>query len=168
MPTPDVDVQKMLEALLRHKESFVVIGGFAAELHDVPIPPTRNIDITPATDPDNLNRLIAALNELDARLRVPAGPAEGVIVPGGLTPEFLQSMISVALVTKAGPLDISLLPDGTHGYPDLERGSLQMAFQRLQIPVASLDDIIRSKEAAGREKDLLVLPALREHRRRQG
>ena len=167
MPTPDVDVEKMLEVLLRHQVDFVVIGGFAAELHDVPIPPTRDVDITPANDRDNLDRLIGALDELGARLRVLGGPEMGVDVPGGLTPELLQSMISVALVTAAGPLDISLLPDGTEGYSDLERGSSQMAFASLQIPVASLDDIIRSKEAAGREKDLLVLPALREHRRRQ-
>jgi hypothetical protein len=167
LPTADVDVETILEALLRHDVDFVVIGGFAAELHDVPIPPTRDIDITPANDLDNLNRLISALDELDARLRVPDGPNAGVAVPGGFTPEFLQSMISVALVTMAGPLDISLLPDGTEGYVDLERGSSRMALASLLIPVASLDDTIRSKEAAGREKDLLVLPALREHHRRQ-
>lgn len=158
----------MLGILLRHQVEFVVIGGFAAELHDVPIPPTRDVDITPANDRGNLSRLIAALDELDARLRVPGGPDAGIPLPGGMTPEFLQSMISVALVTAAGPLDISLLPDGTEGYPDLERGSSKMAFASLEVPVASLEDIIRSKEAAGREKDLLVLSALREHQRRRG
>ena len=34
-----------------------------------------------------------------------------------------------------------------------------------KVAVASLDDIIRSKEAANREKDQAVLPTLRLHRR---
>ncbi len=157
----------MLEALLRHDVTFVVIGGFAVELHDAPVAPTRDVDVTPSADRPNLVKLTRALNELEARLRVLGGPAAGVAVPGGLTPEFLQSMVSVALVTAAGPLDISLQPDGTTGYDDLARGLVHIEFHNLQLPVASLDDIIRSKEAAGREKDLLVLPALREHRRRQ-
>ena len=157
----------MLEVLLRHDVTFVVIGGFAIELHEAPVVPTRDVDITPSGDRTNLVRLIGALNELKGRLRVPGGPAAGVAVPGGLTPEFLQAMVSVALVTAAGPLDIALLPEGTEGYDDLARSQSHIEFQNLRLPVASLDDIIRSKEAAGREKDLLVLPALREHRRRQ-
>ena len=157
----------MLEALLRHDVAFVVIGGFAVELHEAPVAPTRDVDVTPSADRPNLVKLIGALNELEARLRVLGGPTAGVAVPGGLTPEFLQSMVSVALVTAAGPLDISLLPEGTKGYDDLVRGQVHIEFHNLRLPVASLDDIIRSKEAAGRERDLLVLPALREHRRRQ-
>jgi len=157
----------MLEVLLRHDVTFVVIGGFAIELHEAPVVPTRDVDITPSGDRTNLVRLIGALNELKGRLRVPGGPAAGVAVPGGLTPEFLQAMVSVALVTAAGPLDIALLPEGTEGYDDLARSQSHIEYQNLRLPVASLDDIIRSKEAAGREKDLLVLPALREHRRRQ-
>lgn len=51
MPTPDVDVVAMVEVLLRHRVEFVVIGGFAVELYDVPVPPTRDIDITPGPRP---------------------------------------------------------------------------------------------------------------------
>ena len=47
------------------------------------------------------------------------------------TPEFLQSMISLTFVTTAGPLDISLLPDGTAGYEDLARGQSQVTFHDL-------------------------------------
>ena len=39
MPTPDVDVSAILSALEHHKVKYVVIGGFAAELHDVAIAP---------------------------------------------------------------------------------------------------------------------------------
>ncbi|MEX2624736.1 MAG: DUF6036 family nucleotidyltransferase [Acidimicrobiia bacterium] len=166
MPTPDVDVARMIEVLFRHGVRFVVIGGFAIELHDVPVPPTRDVDITPSRDDANLSHLVAALVDLEARLRVGGGPAEGIEIPGGLTVEWLKAMVSMTFVTAAGPLDVSLIPDGTTGYDDLAQSLVLIDFNNLQVPVASLADVIRSKEAAGREKDLIVLSALREHLRR--
>ena len=166
MPTPDVDVDAILETLDRHEIDYVVIGGFAAELYDVAIPPTRDIDITPAADTANLQRLSDALNELDARFRVVDGPPEGVEIPGGITPEWLSSMITIALTTKAGPFDVCMRPEGTSGFDDLVAESRRLAYGDREVPVASLGDVIRSKEATGREKDLLVLPALRAHLRR--
>lgn len=167
MPTPDVDVGAILDTLDRHGIAYVVIGGFAVELHDVAIPPTRDVDITPATSWANLRRLAQAMNELNARFRVIDGPPEGVEIPDGITAEWLADMVSVALVTDAGPLDINLFPDGTGGYEDLATSRVELVFENRTVPVAALEDIIRSKEAAGREKDLLVIPALRAHLRRR-
>jgi hypothetical protein len=163
MPTPDVDVEAILVALERHEVDYVVIGGFAAELHDVAIPPTRDIDITPAADVENLQRLSEALNELDARFRVVDGPPEGVEIPGGITSEWLRSMITIALTTSAGPFDVCMRPEGTEGFDDLVGGRQRLSYRDREVPVASLEDVIRSKEAVGRQKDLLVLPALRAH-----
>ena len=167
MPTPDVDVGVMLEILDRHDVEYIVIGGFAIELHDVAIPPTRDVDITPAQSPANLRRLAEALEELGARFRVPDGPAEGVAIPGGITADWIAGMVTLALVTDAGPLDVSLVPDGTTGYEDLAAGRVEIAFGGRVVPVAALEDVIRSKEAAGRIKDIVVLPALRAHLRRR-
>lgn len=166
MPTPDVDVEAILDVLDRHGVEYVVIGGFAAELYDVAIPPTRDIDITPEMSHANLERLASALNELDAAFRVLDGPAEGLAVPGGVTAEMLAPMVTVTFVTTAGPFDICLRPEGTGGYEDLARNRRDLVYADRRVPVASLEDVIRSKEAAGREKDLLVTPALRTHLRR--
>ena len=65
-------------------------------------------------------------------------------------------------------LDISMVPDGTTGYDDLAPGAVGLPFQGRFVGVAGLADVIRSKEAAGREKDIVVLPALRAHLRRRG
>jgi hypothetical protein len=66
-------------------------------------------------------------------------------------------------VTKSGYLDIALLPDGTRGYDDLRRSATKEQLTgTLTIMVAALADVIRSKEAAGREKDRAVLPILRQ------
>ena len=163
MPTPDVDVDAILAALEWHGVEYVVIGGFAAELYDVAIPPTRDVDITPSMAPENLTALANALTALDARFRVVDGPPEGVEIPNGITAEWLASMATMTFTTNAGPFDISLRPDGTDGFDDLVRGQRSLRYGDREVPVASLADVIRSKEAVGREKDLLVIPALRAH-----
>jgi len=64
-------------------------------------------------------------------------------------------------VTDHGRLDITFEPSGTAGYPDLARDAVHLEILGVEVDVASLADVIRSKEAAGREKDRLVLPVLR-------
>lgn len=168
MPTPDVDVAMILDVFEQYEVSYVVIGGFAAELHQVAIPPTRDIDVTPDATNDNLRRLAMALRQLNARFRVSDAPADGVEIPGGITADLLATMVTVTLWTDAGPLDIAMRPDGTTGYADLLDAVVVVRYRGRDVPVASLADVIRSKEAAGRQKDLLVLPALRAHLKRQG
>jgi hypothetical protein len=64
-------------ALNHHDVRYVVIGGMGALLHKAPLPPTKDIDITPADNRENLTRLAAALRDLDATLRV-EGFVDGV------------------------------------------------------------------------------------------
>jgi hypothetical protein len=63
--------------------------------------------------------------------------------------------------TKHGRLDVALEPSGTQGYKDLRRGAQETEIDGMRIVVASLEDVIRSKEAANRERDRAVLPDLR-------
>jgi hypothetical protein len=149
---------KILEALERHGVRYVVIGGLAAEIRGSPYI-TRDVDVTPARDRDNFARLAAALRELQAKLRVP-GLDEGVDVP--LDERSFDLGTTWTYVTRYGYLDVALLPDGTRGYDDLRRGATtEKLTDTLEVPVAALADVIRSKEAAGREKDRAVLPLLR-------
>lgn len=161
MPTADVDVAEIIGAVQRHHVEYVVIGGFAVELWDVAVPPTRDVDITPDRSTENLRRLAEALNQLDASLRVSGG--EPLPVPGGLTPELLAQTTVLNLTTSAGALDITMLPAGTDGYPELVADSRTIDYQGMPVPVASLEDVLRSKEWAGREKDLRVIPAIQAH-----
>ncbi len=66
------------------------------------------------------------------------------------------------LQTEIGDLDLTFVPDGTQGYDDLARDVVVMEVRGISVPVASLADVIRSKEAAGRPRDRAALPALRE------
>ncbi|MEX0864476.1 MAG: hypothetical protein WD269_06320 [Acidimicrobiia bacterium] len=160
MPAPGVDAAAIISTLLDHGVRFVVVGGFAVELWDVAVRPTIDVDITPEQSKRNLGRLADALNQLDAGLRL---GDETVMVPGGLTAANLQEMRMLNLSTSVGPLDLTIFPAGTAGYPDLVRNATEIEFQGVMVPTAALEDVARSKEAAGRPKDLVTLPAIRAH-----
>jgi hypothetical protein len=150
---------EILEVLEHHQVLYVVIGGLAAELRGSPYV-TRDVDITPARTRENFTRLVAALRELDAQLRIPDVEAP-LALP--LDERTFGQGTTWTFVTKHGHLDIALLPDGTRGYDDLRRSATQEQItDTVTIFVAALADVIRSKEAAGREKDRAVLPILRQ------
>jgi hypothetical protein len=154
----DPDPLKILGALEHHRVRFVVIGAAAARIAGAPVV-TEDIDVTPATDRPNLERLAAALKELRARLRSPSDKGG---VPFPLDADMLRTADMWTLNTSAGDLDICFTPSGTRGYRDLRRDALRTRVgPGLSVSVASLRDVIRSKEAAGRDKDLAQLPLLR-------
>ena len=157
---PDFDPVALLRVLLEHGVDFLLVGGVAARLRGAPLL-TQDVDITPATDRPNLVRLTAALEVLESKLRTATEP-EGVAFP--FDPGLLESGSVWTLTTRYGDLDLVCLPAGTSGYGDLIRSAdrLRIAIDpEVFVMVASLADIIRSKEAAGREKDRAALPLLR-------
>ena len=164
MPDATVDARRIVETLEKHDVRYVVVGGFAVELWDVAIPPTADVDITPDRSMENLERLAAALNELGAGLR--AG-AEVVPIPGGFAAANITDMRVLNLATDAGPLDITVMPAGTGGFEDLVENASQIEYEGVMVPTASLGDVARSKEAAGRPKDLRTLPAIIAHLERK-
>ena len=154
----EVDFGRIIGVLLEHEVRFVLIGGLAAITHGSPFP-TEDVDITPERSHANLTRLSAALHTLGARVR-----AEGV--PDGLPfdhdPESLDAAGVWNLTTDLGDLDISFIPTGTDGFADLDRSARATEVYGVVVRIASLQDIVRSKQAANRPKDQRVLPTLRD------
>lgn len=148
----------ILRVLSHHGVAFVVIGGLAAYLQGSPFP-TEDIDVTPEQSAENLDRLSAALFELEARVRTQG-------VPDGLPFSHDATSLGAArvwnLTTRYGDLDISFEPSGTRGFHDLEQEAVAISIRGLDVRLASLADIVRSKSAANRDKDRRVLPLLRE------
>lgn len=155
-----LDPELLLKTLKSHKVKFVLIGALAARLYGFPRL-TADADITPATDEANVERLAKALKELDARVYTES-------VPEGLTFDCsaatLRRAVMWNLVTSAGRLDVAFEPAGTEGFEDLSKHAVKFSAYGVTFLAASIDDIIRSKEAAGRPKDrddALVLRAIR-------
>jgi hypothetical protein len=157
MHEPEFRPEAILEALARHGVRHVLIGGFAGVIHGSPYV-TTDLDVVPDPEPTNLGRLSAALDELHARVWTDTEPNG---VPFSHDAASLAASRIWNLVTDHGRLDITFEPSGTSGYADVSRDAVHLTILGAEVDVASLADVIRSKEAAGREKDRLVLPVLR-------
>ena len=165
---PELNAAAIVAALNRHRVRYVIIGAFAAIAQQAPIPATRDIDLTPETSQENLARLSSALKELDARIRTEA-------VPDGLPFRHDATSLAAAevwnLTCPDGEFDISFHPSGFEGgYAQLAVNAHRLRVGDVEVIVADLGDVIRSKESAGRPKDLRVLPLLYRHQstRRRG
>ncbi|MDQ3823162.1 MAG: hypothetical protein M3321_07970 [Actinomycetota bacterium] len=157
MQPPRFDPIRALKTLAAHEVRFVVVGAFAAVVQGYPLP-TYDLDVTPERQRDNVERLVRALVELNARLRVPA--PESVAFP--IDVRMLEGADVWTLLTDAGPLDLLTTPAGTHGYDDLRRDAVELELDGVPFVFASLRDVIRMKEASNRPKDVAQLPALRQ------
>lgn len=157
-----LDPERIITLLAKHGVRYVLIGAVAARLQGFPRL-TADLDLTPARDRANLERLAAALRELGARIYTET-------VPEGLAFDCSAQMLERAdlwnLVTDAGRLDVAFTPSGTAGYDDLVAGAVRFEVYGVELLAAGLPDIIRSKEAADRPQDRQDVVVMREMLRR--
>lgn len=162
---PPLDRARIVETLDRHGVEYLVVGGVGAQLHGA-TRPTADFDSVPATSEANLGRLAAALRELNAYLRV-----------GGLTDDEARELpmqidaASLARLdvstwrTDAGDLDVLVHLRDRAGrlvpYDEMIGRARAVRLEGVVVTLASLDDIIASKEFADRPKDREALDELR-------
>jgi hypothetical protein len=144
----------VIRLLGRHRVRYVLIGGLAAITHGAPLI-TQDIDACYARDELNLRRIAKALTEVHAELR---GAEPGL--PFTLDPKTLRAGDAFTFTTDIGWLDLLGTPAGTTGYEDLARTADAFDLFGYRVLVASVEDLIRMKRAAGRPKDLLALEEL--------
>lgn len=165
MSSDELDPGGLWAALAQAKVEYVLIGAFAAVLHGSPLP-TMDIDICPRNDDENMSRLAGMLlttgRGLWSRTGTPIAKTHGEA-----TATLRDAGIS-SLRTRFGRLDIIIEPAGTAGFADLARDARVFDIEGVPVRVASLRDVIRSKQASGRETDLAQLPILRKLLERGG
>jgi len=147
------DFLEILQKLSEYKVDFIVVGGVCAVLHGAPLA-TFDLDVVHSRSADNLGRLLAALHALEACYRDRPGQR--------LQPQLshLASPGHQLLLTRFGPLDILGTIGNNFGYSDLLPSTVQLRLDELELRVLTLEALIDTKRAAGRDKDKAVLSLL--------
>jgi hypothetical protein len=151
---PDFDPEQLLRRIVGAGVDFVVVGGVAAVAHGSAAF-TQDLDITYAPAQENLDRLGEVLVALGARLR---GVTDDVpFIPDGAS---LRRTRVLTLETTLGKLDLLAQPDGAPVYEHLRERADRERIAGVEVLIASLDDLIVMKRAAGRPKDLVAVEEL--------
>ena len=161
---PPLDASALIDALERHQVSFVTVGGLAAQWQGAGRP-TKDLDICPAWDRENLDRVASALRELGARLSGSDAPPEGLAMP--LDGIMLSRMEITTWRTDRRHRHTAWHPPrrplGPRPLRQLRENAILVEVGEHTVLVAALKDIIRSKEIADRPPDREALPELREN-----
>ncbi len=160
---PPLDRALLLGVLQRNGVEFVLVGGLAAQAHGAKRT-TLDADICPRWNAANLARLSDALKDLEARLRIGEGSVETLDLD--INARFIDAMEIGAWRTTAGDVDVLLgIPSTSRfelaRYEQLAEDAVELEIDSLRVQVASLGDIIRSKEISDRPKDRAALDELR-------
>ena len=147
-----VELDRILDVLIAHDVACIVVGGVAAVLQGAPIV-TLDVDIVHQRTAANVTRLITALTSLGACYRHQHGRridprADALSGPG-----------HNLFMTNLGPLDALGALDGDD-YDKLLGDVVWVDYGEARIQVLSLERLIEVKRAAGRPKDLRMLPEL--------
>ena len=149
METERFDPLPLLGALVTQRVEFVVVGGLAGNLHGS-ARVTYDLDVAYARDTQNLERLATMLSLVHATLRdAPAG------LPFLLDARTLAAGSNFTFATDFGPFDVLGDAAGAPQYSELAAEAEHLDLAGLDVAVASLDHLIRMKEAAGRPQDKL-------------
>ena len=145
----------ILRTLRKEQIDFIVVGGVSGVLQGAPIA-TFDLDVVHSREPENIQRLLAALKLLEARYRIP--------VAGQKKPErsHLLSAGHQLLMTRAGPLDLLGTIGHGYGYDDLIGNTIELDIGKgLRVRVLELETLIKVKEETAGDKDRLALLILR-------
>lgn len=155
------DPARIFETLDRHGVDYLTIGGWAVIAHGY-VRATIDIDFMASQDAANIRRLAAALAELNARLRGVDADKLGI---DPTDPEVLGNGASFTMDTDAGPLDFLNDVPGSADFASMKRRSRMADAGGIAVWVVGFEDLIRMKEAAGREQDMLDIHQLESLRR---
>jgi hypothetical protein len=145
----------MIVRLARGQVEFVVVGGVSAILQGAEVT-TMDLDICYRRTPENIARLAQALVPLQPRLR-------------GLPPDLpftfderalhLGSNFTLSIGTES--FDLLGVMSAIGGYEQIISDAKEIIVDSYPVKLLSLTHLIATKEAAGRPKDMAVLPLLR-------
>lgn len=147
------DLPALLAKLCDAGVEFIVVGGAACVIQGAPIT-TNDLDIVHRRTPENIERFLDVLLQLDATMRYD-------FANRGLRPtaELLGGKGHLNLSTSLGPIDPLCELDGL-GFEELLSNTQSVTDEGRLLRVLDLPTLITVKTKAGRPKDRVVLPIL--------
>jgi hypothetical protein len=158
--TPDFDAAALFARLHRGGVRYVVIGGFAVIAYGAQRY-TKDLDICPDPERENLGRLAHLLSELGARQI--GDFTDGEMPYDPTDPQALAEGGNFRLTTDLGDLDIMQWVPGIpeeHAYPILAPMAEVGDFDGVPVAVCSIEHLRLMKRTAGRPVDLEDLSRL--------
>jgi predicted nucleotidyltransferase len=146
---------ELLRRLVSANVRFVLVGGLAVNAWGV-VRGTKDVDIVPDADPENLARLAELAVELGGHIQTSEALAASKFSIAALLAEGDRVLVT----TDLGPLDIV---QGLPGVPDhttLAQRATVVSIVGVDVAVCSLDDLRAMKRAAGRPRDIADLADL--------
>jgi predicted nucleotidyltransferase len=159
---PELDIQAILRELVEGEVRFLLIGGVAVGYHGH-VRATKDVDIVPDPDRENLERLAEVLRRLGAEVEG-ADDFEAVELPDPLDVATLELGGNWVLSTRLGRLDVMQWIRDLPLWTELSPGALDDRIVGLPIKIVSYEDLVKLKELAGRPEDLIDLQKMREAR----
>jgi predicted nucleotidyltransferase len=150
----ETDFLKALEALHQAKVEFILIGGLAATVWGSSRF-TRDIDIVYRRSPENIRRLVEALNPFRPYLR---GAPPGL--PFRWDAETVKRGLNFTLITTIGPVDLLGEVAGGGTYEQLLPHTVETQLFGIPCRCVNLTKLIELKRAAGRPRDLEAIAEL--------
>lgn len=155
----DLDIRGLLQELVHDGVDFLVIGGVAVGYHGH-VRATKDVDVVPSPDRNNLERLARVLDRLEATIEG-AEEFEPGELPDPLDPDVLSEGGNWVLSTRLGRLDVMQWIGDKPLWERLSPAAIEDEIGGLTIKIVSYDDLVALKELAGRPEDLTDLQRLR-------
>lgn len=147
-------VRDLLERLTSAKVRFVLVGGLAVNAWGY-VRGTRDLDVVPDPEPENLGRLNSLLRDLDGRVEV-----DGRLLSADAIQTFLRTGDRTLVDTKLGQIDVLQGLPQIPPYALLEEQATNVEVAGLVVRVCSLDHLIEMKRSSDRLRDRDDLEAL--------
>jgi predicted nucleotidyltransferase len=159
---PELDIQGILDRLDEAGVEYIVIGGVAVGFHGY-VRATKDLDVVPAPDRPNLERLVGALRALGAELDG-AGDFDAGELPDPLDAETLALGGNWVLQTRLGRFDVMQWVGDAELWKMLSPSAVEVEMEGIPVKVAGYDDLVALKKLAARPSDLEDLERLRQAR----
>lgn len=153
--------EKIFKALNDNNVKYLVIGGAAVNLHGY-VRVTHDLDLFIALDESNIKKFAAAMRTLNFKPKVPVEIEElgDIKKREKWVKEKNMKVFSLVDIDTDDIIDIMIMD--YLQFDESYKEKKVVIIKGMEIPLASIKDIIKLKEIAGRAKDIIDLKVLLE------